>query len=339
MPTQYQTARFQKVDSKERVVCGLCPHHCRLRSGETGICGTRQNVRGTLVVVTHGRLRAGGDDPIEKKPLFHYRPGSRTFSIATQGCNLACPFCQNHTLSTPDTDAHRTKMISPETVVETAAASGCESIAFTYSEPILMLEFAESVAPLAEAEGIELVFVTNGQATERAAKQLSGMLHAANVDIKCFSKKSYREILGGDLNATLRTIEQWYSAGVWIEITTLLIPGFNDGDSEITDIAKFILNLNPSIPWHISRFHSAHRWWDRAPTPPEALARAREIGLAEGLKFVYTGNVPGDDREKTRCPGCGSIVIDRAWYRVLKVAIEKARCISCGEQIAGRGLP
>ena len=339
MSPALKTALFYKSYPDDSVICGLCPHRCRLASGETGICRTRRNHRGALVVLTHGRLVAGSDDPIEKKPLFHFHPGSRTFSVATNGCNLSCPFCQNHHLSFGPTESGSGNAIPPGAVVNAAQSAGCRSIAFTYSEPILMLEYVLEIAPLAEEADIELVLVTNGQATRIATDRLTTAIHAANIDLKCFSKTSYRDILGGRLSATLETLETWAAAGIWVEATTLIIPGFNDGDDELRDTARFLFSVNPAIPWHVSRFHPTHKWRDRSATPTDTLRRAREIGLAEGLKFVYTGNVPGDDGEKTRCPQCDSIAIDRVGYRIIGIGVQNGRCQTCGEPIAGRGLP
>jgi pyruvate formate lyase activating enzyme len=201
-----------------------------------------------------------------------------------------------------------------------------------------MFEFARDVARVAEPEGLEIVFVTNGQATGRAAEALAGFIHAANVDLKSFSKKKYRDVLGGSLAATKRTIEILFERGVWVEVTTLVIPGFNDSDEEISDIARYLADLSPTIPWHVSRFHPAHGWTDRPATPVETMRRVREIGLGLGLKYVYTGNLPGDDGELTHCPGCGRVVLDRYGYRVQDVALTGGRCKGCGTPIHGRGL-
>jgi pyruvate formate lyase activating enzyme len=303
------------------------------------VCGTRENSGGVLKALTHGRLITGNADPIEKKPLFHFHPGSRTFSVAAMGCNLSCPFCQNHTLSARPKTVDHGEFVPPSTIVEAALASGCSSIAFTYSEPILLFEYAEKTAPLAANRHLNLAFATNGQATKSAAKRLGAILQAANVDLKCFSETKYRNVLGGYLSATLSTIERWMASDVWVEVTTLVIPEFNDGDEELTAIARFLSRIDPAIPWHVTRFHPAHKWRRGSPTGTETLTRAREIGLAEGLKFVYTGNIPGDDGEKTRCPKCNTVVIDRVGYRITGVALSAAQCIKCGETIAGRGLP
>lgn len=333
-------AEFAEQKDDRTVVCGLCPHRCIISSGESGQCRTRRNVGGELLVDTYGDLVAGAVDPVEKKPLFHYRPGSSTFSVASFGCNLVCPFCQNHSLSR-GLD-HPPKKFgeshTPKQVVSTAADSRCDSISFTYSEPILMFEFARDVAKIAREEGIDIVFVTNGQATRDAAKALSGFLQAANVDLKSFSRSQYREVLGGSLPATLRTIETFLEAGVWVEVTTLVIPGFNDDDKTLHAIAAYLHSLSPDVPWHVSRFHPAHLWSHRPATPAATLSRARDIGLGQGLRYVYTGNLPGDAGEKTRCPGCGAVLIDRVGFGVRRISLDGTRCPNCGECIAGREL-
>jgi pyruvate formate lyase activating enzyme len=336
--------RAAYIDKTEdgRLRCGLCPHVCVIDQGRSGTCLTRRNVGGELKSMTYGRLRAAALDPVEKKPLFHYRPGSSTFSIASAGCNLNCPFCQNHSLS----QAFRENAAdlggsawSPEDVVEAARESSSPSISFTYSEPILSFEFARDLAELARPEGIEIVFVTNGQANAKPAKELAGFLSAANVDLKCFTASKYKDILDGSLAATTRTIEIFAESGVWVEVTTLVIPDFNDSDEELRDIARFIKGLGAQIPWHVSRFHPDYKWLDRIPTPPETLKRARDIGLEQGLHYVYVGNLPGDQGEKTFCPACNEVAIDRRGYRVQKLATSSGACKRCGEPIAGVGLP
>ncbi|MCP4678404.1 MAG: AmmeMemoRadiSam system radical SAM enzyme [Deltaproteobacteria bacterium] len=325
-----------------RLRCGVCPHGCTVSPDESGKCLTRLNSGGQMQVTTYGQLRAAAVDPIEKKPLFHYKPGSSTFSIASAGCNLVCPFCQNHGLSQAlrRNDATRsTRFWSPSDVVEAALSSGSSSISFTYSEPILMLEFARDVAQLARPRGLDLVFVTNGQASAAAAKEIAGVISAANVDLKSFVQASYKNTLDGNLRATLRTIELFVQAGIWVEITTLVIPGFNDSEEELRSIAGFIKEINPAIPWHVSRFHPDCQWLDRKITPTDKLRQAREIGIDEGLHHVYVGNLPGDEGEKTHCPGCNEIVIERLGYRIIRVASKNGRCQACKKTIAGVEMP
>jgi len=342
-PRSAPLARFAESLGGGAVRCGLCPHRCRIAEGELGACRTRRNLRGELRVVTCGLLHAAAVDPIEKKPLFHFRPGSITFSVASAGCNLVCPFCQNHGLSqrlrTGAGEAEAAKRSTGAEIVAAALDQGCASIAFTYSEPTLSLELAAEVAKAARPKGLDVIFVTNGQVSREGADALAGILAAANVDLKCFDETAYRRVLGGELDATLDAIRVWRAAGVWVEVTTLVIPGFNDGDEELGRIAAFIAGIDPEMPWHVSRFHPAYRWSDRPSTPVETLRRAREIGLDRGLRYVYTGNLPGSEGEKTTCPRCGALLIDRVGYRIREIAVDRGCCRGCGAPIAGVGLP
>jgi pyruvate formate lyase activating enzyme len=296
-----------------------------------------------LEVLTGSRLSAVAIDPIEKKPLAHFRPGSTTFSIAQAGCNLVCPFCQNHGLSQSLRSGAAAALSgepwSPERIVEAAGRHGCASISFTYSEPVLSFELARDVAALARPAGVDLVFVTNGQINTGPARELAAMLAAANVDLKCHDEGSYRRVLGGSLEATLEAIRILAAGGVWIELTTLVIPGFNDGDAELARIAEFIAGVDPAIPWHVSRFHPDHEWSDRPFTPAATLRRAAAAGARAGLKHVYLGNLPGHEGEHTHCPSCGRIAIERSGYLVARMDIEDGRCRTCGGVIAGVGLP
>lgn len=336
-----RAAHYTKGDDGA-VRCRLCPQGCLIPAGGYGRCLTRRNVDGELEVTTYGRLQAMADDPIEKKPLFHYYPGSLSFSIASAGCNLLCPFCQNSSLAriTRCEDPLRMgpRVTPPAQVVAAAEATGAKSISFTYSEPTLQFEYARDVAKAAEGTSVELVFVTNGQINPAPARELAEFIHAANVDLKAFSDASYRDVLGGHLKTTLKAIEILHDEGVWVEVTTLIIPGFNDGDDELTQMARFIRQLDPEIPWHLSRFHPAYKWRDKTPTPIETLHRARNIALECGLRYVYTGNVPGDDGEKTRCPECHAVVIDRRGYVLESQNTADGRCRACGHPIAGVGL-
>jgi pyruvate formate lyase activating enzyme len=303
---------------------------------------TRRNRGGALEVVTHGRLRAAAVDPVEKKPLFHFRPGTSTFSVAAAGCNLVCPFCQNHSLSQGLRDeryAPEVREWAPAAVVDAALEAGCRSISFTYSEPVLSLEFAAQVAELAGPAGLDIVFVTNGQIAPGPARDLAGFLGAANVDLKCFDADAYRRRLGGSLDATLDTIRTLAAAGVWVEVTTLVVPGFSDGGDQLRAIARFIAGVDRSMPWHLSRFHPAHEWDHLPPTSPLAIEAARAIGREEGLEHVYSGNLPGDDGEKTRCPGCAALIVDRVGYRVGRIETDGGRCRRCGAAVAGIGFP
>ncbi len=336
-----RAAFFERLDDG-RLRCGLCPHGCSLDVGDSGDCLTRRNSDGQMEVVTYGRLRAAAVDPVEKKPLFHFQPGSRTYSVASAGCNLICPFCQNHSLSQSlRRESGRiadTRRWSPLDVVEAAVESNSNSISFTYSEPILQFEFARDVAELAKPRDVQLIFVTNGQAKERPTRQISEFIAAANVDLKTFEAADYKNVLGGSFRATTRAIQLLCEANVWVEVTTLVIPGFNDSDAVLREIARFIKGVSADLPWHVSRFHPDFEWLDRGATPVATLRRAREIGRAEGLRYVYVGNLPGDEGEKTRCPHCDNVVIDRTGYNIREMATINGKCAACGTVIAGVGL-
>lgn len=322
--------------------CTLCPHECVIREGRFGACRTRENRGGRLVVTTHGEAQAVAVDPIEKKPLNHFMPGSTTFSFASAGCNLVCPFCQNHTLSQQLRKGgvgRRSEAWTAQAIVDAAEVRGCGSISFTYSEPILSIELAADVRAISRPRGIPVVFVTNGQILPGPASDLAGIVSAANVDLKCFDGALYRDVLGGSLDATLNTISLLHGAGVWVEVTTLVIPGFNDDDAQLRGIADFLVGIDPSIPWHVSRFHPDHLWTDRGPTPRESLARAFELGVEAGLDHVYTGNVPGHEGEKTRCAKCRALLVDRIGFGTGTIATREGRCPVCHEPVAGIGFP
>lgn len=334
---------FKKILS-DKLQCTLCPHECIIPEGKTGWCRTRVNHSQGLEMTTYGRLAAVAIDPIEKKPLNHFRPGTKTFSVGQQGCNLTCPFCQNAGLSQcllGDTHEVPTKVRqwTPEEVVQKALASGCKSIAFTYSEPILSLEFALDIAPLAKQASLDLVFVTNGQMNEAPAKILGNAIDAANIDLKSFSEKTYKHVLGGNLQSTLNTIEQLAKAGVWVEVTTLIVPNMNDSASELKEIATFLANLSLDIPWHISRFHPSFHRMDTQPTPTSVMEMALEIGSNAGLRYVYLGNMRSGKGENTYCSNCQDVVVDRRGYEILQINTSASCCIRCGHKLAGVGFP
>jgi len=319
------------------VRCALCNHRCLISDGKTGICGVRENRDGTLYTLVYGKVIARHVDPIEKKPLFHFLPGSRSYSVATVGCNFRCTFCQNADISQMPADHGRIlgEDMSPEALVDEAEASGSASIAYTYTEPTIFFELALDMARLAAKRGIRNVFVSNGYMTRECLEEIRPDLHAANVDLKAFSDRFYKEQCGARLEPVLRTIETMKSHGVWVEVTTLLIPGLNDDSSELKDLAGFISGVDPGIPWHISRFHPTYRLMDIGPTPSDAIHRARDIGLNAGLRYVYTGNLPGDDGEKTRCHECGEPLIDRFGFSIRKNGLSQGACPHCGTAIPG----
>ena len=326
----------------KKVKCNLCSHRCIIKDGERGICGVRENRSGVLESLVYGRLIARHTDPIEKKPLFHFLPGSISYSIATVGCNFKCLFCQNADISQMPSD-HNGMIIgdycSPKDVVDAAEKGKCKSIAYTYTEPTVFFEFAFDTAKMAHAKGIKNVFVTNGYMTSEAVHMISPYLDAANVDLKAFNKSFYKEVVKARLEPVKKTLKLMKSLGIFVEVTTLLIPGLNDDKKELEKLALFLVeSLGPETPWHVSAFYPTYRLTDRPPTPVESLVMAREIGIKSGLRYVYTGNVPSDDGENTFCYKCGKILIDRLGFSIIKNVLENGRCPYCGTQIDGIGL-
>ena len=321
----------------ERVRCFLCSHKCPIKEGAKGICGVRENRGGMLVSLVYGKVIAQHVDPIEKKPLFHFLPGSRSYSIATVGCNFKCRFCQNADISQMPNDQDQVwgKDITPPEIVEEVVSSRSATIAFTYTEPTIYYELALDTARLAVTKGIKNIFVSNGYMTEECLKDIFPDLHGANIDLKSFEDKFYREQCGAKLGPVLKTLETMKKMGVWLEVTTLLIPGLNDYPKELKGLAKFLADLDPDIPWHISRFHPTYHLTNVSPTPPESIHRAKDIGYEEGLKYVYSGNIPGDKGEKTYCHECGELLIDRFGFSVRKNRLVSGRCPDCQAVIPG----
>lgn len=320
------------------VRCSLCAHRCAIKPGERGLCGVRENRDGVLYALTFGCAISAAVDPIEKKPLFHFLPGTLSFSIATVGCNLTCSFCQNSDISQlPDGGGPiRGSAFAPDEVVARALETGCRTIAYTYTEPTIYWEYALACAVPATAAGLKNVFVTNGFMTREALELAGPHVHAANVDLKAFDDDFYRRYAGARLKPVLGSITRLVEAGVWVEVTTLIIHGLNDGESELRALAGFLVGLSPDIPWHVSRFHPSYRMLDRPATPGSAVERALEIGREEGLRYVYAGNLPGHASESTRCPSCGEVVVERRGFRVTGMRVGGGLCGDCGSQIAGR---
>lgn len=322
-----------------KVRCALCSHRCVVLDGRRGICQVRENRGGVLHTLVYGRLVAQHVDPIEKKPLFHFLPGSLSYSVATVGCNFRCRFCQNADIAQLPADRDGAIVgdrVTPEQVVEAAEKTGCRSISYTYTEPTVFFEFALETARLANARGLRNVFVTNGYMTAEALDMIAPVLDAANVDLKAFTRAYYKDVCGAKLEHVQETLRHMRARGVFVEVTTLIVPGLNDDPSELRALAEFLVkDLGAGTPWHISRFHPTYRLTDRPPTPVKTLSTAREIGLAAGLRHVYTGNVPGDEGENTFCPACGATLIERWGFRVGKVRLKEGMCSQCGEGIEG----
>jgi pyruvate formate lyase activating enzyme len=327
------------------VACRLCSHRCAIRPGARGICGVRENVNGTLVTHAYGTLVARAVDPIEKKPLYHFLPGSRAYSIATVGCNFRCDFCQNWQISQarPD-EVERAVAVSPELVVDEAERTGCESVAYTYTEPTVFFEFARDTATIARERGVANVFVTNGYQTPETVEAMAGLIDAANVDVKSFSDEFYRMHCKARLAPVLESIRLMRAAGIHVEVTTLVIPGQNDRDGELRGIAEFIAGISTDMVWHVSRFHPEYRAMSVESTPGETLARALEIGRAAGLRYVFVGNASLGSSD-TVCPACASVLVTRHGYRTSVLNLKAcasgvsggltgATCGSCGAPVA-----
>jgi pyruvate formate lyase activating enzyme len=321
------------------VQCGLCNHRCHIVEGQWGYCRVRRNIGGELKTFNFDQIIAANVDPIEKKPLFHVLPGSKSFSIAAPGCNFHCNFCQNWEISQLPREGNWEvgKHIAPETLVATAAENGCASIAYTYTEPTIYMELASETAHLAHPAGIKNVFVTNGFMTAEGQAAMGSYLDAANVDLKAFREETYREVMGGHLDAVCDTLKRLVDADVWVEVTTLIVPGLNDSEDELGNIAEFIATqLGKHVPWHLSRFHGDYHMSRMPPTPVETIERACQLGAAAGLYYVYGGNVAGLVPERTICPACGAVVIDRVGFTVNQSDLTRdGACRHCGRMIEG----
>ncbi len=315
--------------------CFLCSHHCRIADEKFGLCGVRQNVGGVLYTLVYGELIAAHVDPIEKKPLYHFLPGSRSYSIATIGCNFRCGFCQNWQISQASKKNGTMKGIAaaPEEVVREAKRSGCASLSYTYTEPTIYFEYAYDCARLAKKEGLANVFVTNGYMTRECIEVIRPYLNAANIDLKSFSNDFYRKICKGTLQPVLDSIRLMHELGIWVEVTTLLIPGQNDSDEELNAIAEFLATTGKEIPWHLSAFHPDYQFDDFPPTPLETLQRAREIGLRRGLRYVYLGNI--NESSDTFCYQCNALLVKRRNFDVEEVRLNNEKCAQCGATIDG----
>lgn len=330
---------YEKLEDS-KVHCFLCSQHCNIKPGKRGKCGVRENRDGTLWSLVYGRLIAQHIDPIEKKPLYHFFPGSRSYSIATAGCNFSCLFCQNADISQGPRELKTIfgQSVRPEVVVGEANRSNCKSISYTYTEPTIFMEYALDASRMAHEHGIKNVFVSNGFMTKQSLQLIGPYLDAANVDLKAFTDDFYKNQCGARLDPVLKTLHRMKEAGIWLEVTTLLIPGLNDDERQLRQLTRFLVELDHQIPWHVSRFHPTYRLTDRPPTPVSTLHRAREIGLEAGLSYVYTGNVPGDDGENTYCHECGSLLIKRMGFSMRKEGLEQAKCRKCGAAPAGVGM-
>lgn len=324
-----------------RLQCHLCAHQCRIPEGRTGICGVRVNVGGVLRTLVYGYTVSRHVDPIEKKPLYHFYPGSSAYSIATPGCNFRCRWCQNWEIAQAPRMGYefRGEPAAPEQIVAAARSSRCESIAYTYTEPTVFFEFAYDIARQATEAGLANLLVTNGYMSPDMLGAFRSYLNAANVDLKAFRDRTYQKYMGARLQPVLDGMKRMKQLGIWLEVTTLVIPDLNDDPAELRDAAAFVAQeLGPDTPWHISRFFPAYKMTERPPTPMGTLQQAREIGKQEGLRFIYIGNIPGSNTGDTICPGCGRVLIRRSAFQVLANQIRDGLCPHCGTPIAGVGM-
>ncbi len=332
-------ARYWRRLDDGRIGCDLCPRLCRLKDGQRGLCFVRQNLGGELVLTTYGRSSGFCVDPIEKKPLNHFHPGSAVLSFGTAGCNLACRFCQNWDISKSRQMDTLADDASPETIARAAAELGCRSVAFTYNDPVIFLEYAVDVAAACRERGVATVAVTAGEILPEPRAEFFAAMDAANVDLKAFTEDFYRRQCGGELQPVKETLEYLArETEVWVELTTLLIPGLNDSDRELDEMTGWVVErLGPDVPLHFTAFHPDYKMRDIPPTPPSTLTRARSIAKANGVRFPYTGNVHDESGGSTLCHECGQVLIGRDWYRLTRWNLtDDGCCTNCGARCPGR---
>ncbi len=346
MPERHPAMLYERLD-EQAVRCHLCAHECLIREGRKGICLVRENVGGELYSLVYGRPVSTHVDPIEKKPLFHFYPGTGAYSMATVGCNFRCAWCQNWQISQAvreDMILRSGREMPPEALVREAQRTGCRSIAYTYTEPTIFFEYAHDTARLAHQAGLANVFVTNGYMTRRALETLQPYLDGANVDLKAFRDETYRQFIGARLQPVLDALKTMKELGIWVEVTTLVVTDTNDSPDELRDVANFIVQeLGPETPWHVSRYRPTYQH-NTPPTPISTLARAGQIGREAGLRYVFVGNVPGSalpgnmEGESTYCHHCGSLVIERWGFSIRRNRVRDGACPNCGTPVAGVGL-
>jgi pyruvate formate lyase activating enzyme len=327
---------YEKLENK-LVHCFLCAHQCRISDQKYGFCGVRQNLEGTLYSHVYGKPIAVHTDPVEKKPLYHFLPGSSSFSLATVGCNFHCGFCQNWEISQVNFRSGRIPgeaEVAPEEIVNAALKNNCLSISYTYTEPTIFFEYALDIAKLAKEKGLRNVFVTNGYMTKEALVMIKPYLDAANVDLKFFRESSYKRVCGAGLEPVKESIRAMRELGIWVEVTTLVLPKENDSQEELADIAKFLAAVDKDMPWHISRFHPDYKFIDHEATSEDTLKMAQELGKAAGIKYIYVGNVYGWGND-TYCPACAKMLVKREGFEVRENNIKQGKCAFCRAKIAG----
>jgi len=326
---------YEKLNGGD-VVCMLCPHQCTVSDGQRGLCGVRENQGGTYNTLVYGRVCAAHVDPIEKKPLFHFLPGTKAFSVATPGCNVECQFCQNWQISQARPEDIRTEYMSPTDTVAQAQRYKCPTIAFTYTEPTVFYEYVLDTARAGKEAGVHCVNISNGFIQAEPMKRLCEVLAAVKIDLKAFTEDFYRRYVRGRLRPVLDTLELLKKQEKHFEIVTLLIPGLNDAEDEVRGLSKWVVkNLGPDVPLHFTRFHPAYKMTNLAPTPPATIVRAREIAASEGVHYAYVGNLPGHDYENTRCHACGKLLVKRYSFYVEEVHVKAGKCEYCAQPIPG----
>ena len=329
-------AMYYKKLAGGKVRCTLCPNVCLLAEGERGACRARANIKGKLRTLVYGRVVAAHPDPIEKKPMFHFLPGTRAYSIATAGCNLGCIYCQNWQISQAFPEKAYHEKVTPEQVVAAAKRQGCKTIAYTYTEPTIFYEFMLDCAKLAHKEGLKNVWVTCGYINPEPERELCKVMDAANIDLKGYSEEFYNKYCGASLEPVLTALKVAREEGVWVEVTNLVIPGANDDEKMIREMCKWHMdNLGPDVPLHFSRFFPQYRMRHASPTPPGTLGKAARIAKAAGIHYVYVGNVVTQSGEDTFCPHCKRWLVKRIRYLVTENKIRKGRCPYCGKKVAG----
>jgi pyruvate formate lyase activating enzyme len=337
----YEKGRWQHLLPDGRVQCDLCPRYCRLNDGQRAFCFVRERVGDDIYLSSYGRATGFCIDPIEKKPLNHFYPGTSVLSFGTAGCNLGCKFCQNWDISKAKEIERLSAQATPAEVAEAAVREGCKSVAFTYNDPVIFAEYAIDSAVECHARGVKTVAVTAGYVTAAAREDFFSVIDAANVDLKSFDPDFYRKLCYAELAPVLETLV-WLvnEAKVWVEVTTLLIPGHNDSVEEVDRLCTwFVKELGPDVPLHFSAFHPDFRMLDVPATPPETCKRARKQALDHGIRYVYSGNIHDVAGGSTACPGCGTVVVERDWYAIGAYRLDGARCQACGAEIAGRFSP
>ena len=337
MENHLYPGRFWEKEGDGRILCKLCPRYCHLHEGQRGFCFVRQNIGGQMVLTTYGRSSGFCIDPIEKKPLNHFYPGTSVLSFGTAGCNLGCKFCQNWDISKSREIDRLTDEASPEKIAQAAKELGCRSVAFTYNDPVIFAEYAIDIAKACHEIGIKTVAVTAGYITPEARREFYQYMDAANVDLKGFSEDFYKNITLGALQPVLDTLEYLkHETNVWFEITNLIIPGENDNDEEIHAMTEWIRDhLGVDVPLHFTAFHPDFKMLDKPNTPAQTLTRAREIALSKGLHYVYTGNVHDPLGSSTYCPNCKTLLLQRDWYVLGEYHIKDGQCVSCEAPVAG----